>query len=99
MVVRVGTTRQERAELIEDGFLPTLEVGSAKEAKALLVSACETNLDGEYVARELAQEQTLPLLAAFAWRLKRAHDERLVPFGRCDCGPTGPTVFHEKETT
>jgi Icc-related predicted phosphoesterase len=36
--------------------------------------ACETNFKGEYIAKELAQEQTVANLFAFGDRLKRTHD-------------------------
>lgn len=58
----------------EPGFLPIYSVDSAVEARDLLIAACETNLDGEFVARELAQEQTLENLYAFGRRLADVHD-------------------------
>ncbi len=39
----------------------------------LLVATCETNMQGEFIARELVQEQTLPNLYAFGDRLARVH--------------------------
>lgn len=59
-------------------------VGSEEEAKMLIVAACPMNIDGEYVARELAHEQTLENLEAFSTRLDEYHD-RLVEAGCCDC--------------
>ena len=47
--------------------------------------ACETNLHGEFIAKELVREQTLENLYAFGDRLARVHDEMLVPRGRCRC--------------
>ena len=38
-------------------------------AKSLIVASCGTNLEGEYIARELAQEQTIDNLHAFGERL------------------------------
>ncbi len=49
-------------------------VDTEEEANALLVMACGTNLDGEFVARELASEQTLENLFAFGDRLRSIHE-------------------------
>jgi hypothetical protein len=56
-----------------DGMLPIYSVDSEAEAKALLVVACPTNLRGEFIARELAEHQTLENLWAFGERLERTH--------------------------
>jgi len=40
-----------------------------EEAKALICLACEKNMRGEYIARELVHEQTLENLQAFSDRL------------------------------
>lgn len=40
-----------------------------EEAKALLTLSCEKNMKGEYIARELAHEQTIENLQAFSDRL------------------------------
>ncbi len=58
---------------VEPGFLPVYSVDSEEEARDLLTLACQTNLDGEYVARELVEEQTLEKLAAFGDRLAKTH--------------------------
>ena len=58
---------------VEKGFLPVYSVYTEEEAHRLLVLACSTNLDGEFIARELVQDQTLDNLAAFGKRLKEAH--------------------------
>ncbi len=55
------------------GFLPVFSVDTEVEAKSLLVLACETNLAGEYIARELVHEQTLENLYAFGDRLRKAY--------------------------
>lgn len=68
------------------GHLPVFSVGDEEEAQELLVLACPRNLDGEFVAEELAREQTLDNLFAFGARLARLHDEVLVPNGGCRCG-------------
>ena len=47
-------------------------VDTEEEAKKLLVVACPTNINGQYVAPELAREQTLENLYAFSDRLDRA---------------------------
>lgn len=68
----------------EEGFLPVFSVGSMEEARELLTIACPRNLSGEYVAQELATEQTLENLYSFGDRLKTLHDKYLV--GRsCKC--------------
>ena len=60
-------------------------VGTEDEAEELLVMACETNLQGRFVARELVQEQTFENLEKFGLRLGRYHDI-LVEKGQCTCG-------------
>lgn len=60
-------------------------VKDEKEAKDLIVLACPTNGQGEYIAPELAQEQTLENLEKFSERLDKAHDI-LVKKGMCRCG-------------
>jgi hypothetical protein len=58
---------------VPKGFLTVYNVKTEKEAKDLLVLACQTNLDGEFVARELVEEQTLENLDLFSQRLEKAH--------------------------
>ena len=53
-----------------NGFLPIFSVNTEEEARALLLAACPRNLAGEFVAPELAEEQTLPNLYAFGKRLR-----------------------------
>ncbi len=69
----------------EPGFLPVFSVADEAEARMLLLRACETNIRGEYVARELVHEQSLPNLYAFGERLREIHDTRMVPNGHCRC--------------
>ena len=57
----------------EPGFLPIYSVDSAAEANDLLIAACERNLEGEFVARELAQDQSLENLYTFGDRLRDVH--------------------------
>ena len=56
------------------GHLPVFSVETEEEAKRLVVLACGTNLNGQYIARELAEEQTLDNLEAFSARLDRAYN-------------------------
>ena len=60
-------------------------VSDEQEARDLLVRACGTNLQGEFVAAELVEEQTLDNLAAFSDRLDGVHT-LLREAGRCRCG-------------
>ncbi len=60
-------------------------VADEEEAHDLIVLCCPTNATGQYVAPELAREQTLENLYAFGERLKKMHDEVLVPNGGCRC--------------
>ncbi len=57
---------------VPSGHLPVFSVDTEKEAKDLIVLACETNGRGEYVARELVMEQTLDNLERFSDRLAKA---------------------------
>lgn len=68
-----------------NGFLPVFSVADEQEAEELLTLACETNVHGEYMARELMYGQALENLYAFGDRLRKAHDEVIVPHGRCRC--------------
>lgn len=54
---------------VEDGFLPVMSVDTEEEAKSLLTLACQTNYEGEYIARELVAAQTMEHLSAFGQRL------------------------------
>lgn len=60
-------------------------VADEQEARELLVLCCETNNLGEYIARELAREQTLERLNEFGSRLRKMHDEVMIPRGLCRC--------------
>jgi hypothetical protein len=70
---------------VPDGFLPVFSVADKEEAKQLLVAACSTNVNGEFVARELVEEQTLDNLYAFGERLKGIHDQYFKGTKRCRC--------------
>lgn len=45
-----------------------------QEAESLIVMACPANLNGEYYARELAENQTLDNLAKFSDKLQYCWD-------------------------
>ena len=77
MVVRVGSTREEKAALWADGFMPVMSTDTAEEARALVILACQTNSDGEYVARELIADQTIENLESFGERLERIYLEHI----------------------
>lgn len=64
--------------------MPVFSVDTEAEAKMLLVMTCPKNAAGQFVARQLAEEQTLENLAAFSDQLKAAHD-LLVKNGNCKC--------------
>jgi len=71
-VVRYGRT-------VDDGFLPVFSVNTEDEAKRLLVLACPTNLDGDYISPELVKEQTLERLYAFGDRLECIYEQYVRP--------------------
>jgi len=48
-------------------------VDTEEEAKSLLTLTCPTNVNGEHIAPELAEEQTLDNLYKFGERLKRGY--------------------------
>jgi hypothetical protein len=60
---------------VPKGSLPVFSVDSEDEAHRLLTLACGTNFRGEFVADELAREQTIDNLLAFGDRLKRVYEE------------------------
>ena len=66
------------------GRLPVYSVGDEAEARLLLAMACPMNAHGQYVAVELAREQTIENLQRFSDRLDAVH-ERLKANGRCRC--------------
>lgn len=59
-------------------------VADDEEARHLLVLACSTNRKGQFIADELAREQTLENLEAFSDRLHVAH-EHMRDRGYCRC--------------
>lgn len=65
-------------------------VADEKEAKDLIVMSCSTNQAGEYIADELAREQSLDNLERFSERLNRMHDV-LKKNGHCRCHLTPET--------
>jgi len=62
--------RYGRTVPIKKGYLPAFSVDTEEEARSLLVMSCGTNMNGEFVAKELVYEQTLDNLWAFSDRLK-----------------------------
>ena len=72
---------------LQEGFLPVFTVGTQEEAETLILLTCPRGMDGEFYARELADEQTLENLEAFSEKLDKAHDA-LVANGNCRCGGT-----------
>lgn len=62
-------------------------VADEEEARALIVLTCPTNGLGQYIAPELAQEQTLENLDRFSARLERGH-QVLRKHGHCRCDDT-----------
>lgn len=57
---------------VPDGSLPVYSTDTDEEALSLLVLTCPTNVWGEFIAPELAKEQTVENLAAFSDRLHEA---------------------------
>ena len=56
---------------VPEGSLPVFSVDTEEQAKTLLTLTCQTNLDNEYVAEELAGEQTFENRQAFSRRLEK----------------------------
>ena len=69
---------------VPEGHLPVFSVSDEKEAKALIVLSCGTNLNGDNIARELAEDQTIENLEAFSTRLDQGH-EVLMRTNGCRC--------------
>jgi len=59
---------------VEDGFLPVMSVDTEEEAHTLLVFTCSKSAKGEFIARELQEEQTLDNLEKFSARLADAYE-------------------------
>lgn len=59
------------------GYLPIFSVDTEEEARQLLIATCKRNLEGEFVAPELTQEQTLENLYAFGDRLREIYFTRI----------------------
>jgi hypothetical protein len=69
---------------IPRGSLPVFSTTTEKEARMLLVMTCPTSYQGEFIAPELAEQQTIDNLQRFSDRLASAHD-RLADSGHCEC--------------
>ena len=54
--------------------MPVFSVDTDKEARALLTLCCRTDYDGQFIASELAEEQTLENLQAFSDRLAKGYE-------------------------
>lgn len=67
----------EREALTDLGMLPVHSVDTEEMAHKILVLACATNPDGDFIAQELVEEQTLMNLRAFGSRLQKA-EERII---------------------
>lgn len=59
---------------IPKGSLAVYSVDTEEEAQSLLVMSCGTNIKGEFIARELVEEQTLENLDAFGARLEETDE-------------------------
>ena len=49
--------------------MPVYSTKTEEDARRLLVAACSTNFKGEFIARELVDEQSVERLLAFSDRL------------------------------
>jgi len=56
-----------------------MSVDTEEEAKALLTLGCQTNYDGDYIAKELIHEQTLDNLSQFGERLNQLYEDYIKP--------------------
>jgi hypothetical protein len=78
---------------IPEGSLPVFSVDTEKEAKMLIVAACQTNISGEYIAKELAREQTLENLEAFSNRLAETWELIKPNEQKSPCDPVEPKEY------
>ncbi len=69
---------------VPNGRLPVYSVGDDEEAQALITLCCPRTYDGQYYARELANEQTLENLKKFSDKLHEGH-AWLKKAGKCRC--------------
>lgn len=70
------------------GRLAVFSVSTEEEAQKLITLSCAQNLQGDYVARELVEDQSMENLQLFSNKFARAH-EILKQAGQCDCGEPG----------
>tara|TARA_Y100000310_G_scaffold314227_1_gene363393 strand:- start:1703 stop:1894 length:192 start_codon:yes stop_codon:yes gene_type:complete len=56
-----------------------MSVETEEEAKSLLTLGCQTNYDGDYIAKELIHEQTLDNLSLFGERLNQLYEDYIKP--------------------
>lgn len=59
---------------IPAGRLPVFSCDSEEEARKLIVLCCPRDAQGNYYARELAEEQSLENLEAFSDKLARGYE-------------------------
>lgn len=63
---------------VPKGHLPVFGCDTEEQAKALITATCSLGYQGEYIARELAEEQTIESLSVFSSRLEAVWD-RIAP--------------------
>ena len=59
-----------------------MSVETEEEAQRLLTLGCQTNYNGEYIARELVDEQTMDNLNAFGERLNDLYHQYIKAKGK-----------------
>jgi len=59
---------------VEKGFLPVFSVETEDETQRLLTLTCPKNNDGEYIAMELVEKQSIENVTAFGDRLKQYYE-------------------------
>ena len=82
-------------EVVPEGRLPVFSTKTEACARKLLISACDTNLMGEFIAAELVYSQNLNNLEDFSRRLDEVHD-RMIASGSCACEEETHTTEEEE---
>ena len=59
------------------GSLPVFTTKTLEASKTLVQLACGTNLKGQYIATELAEEQNMKNLQAFSDRLNQIYEKHV----------------------
>jgi hypothetical protein len=57
------------------GSLPVFSTNTLEASKMLVQLSCATNLNGEYIAKELAETQNMENLQAFSDRLNEIYEK------------------------